>query len=309
MTPTMRWLLIAALSIFGLYGADSIYRSTIEEPTKALESQIDSTMDSMAKDKDDQLTAQRLGKRLDAYAARALPADPQLAKSLYQQWLLELVDKHELVSASVDAAQTIPVEIRSRTKKGKKQTIGYRIPFSVHGQATLSKIAAWLHEFRIAGHLQKIRSISLNPLGADGKVDMNISIEVLCLQSSANENQLCQIQLVEELPEDARSYDHLVKRNLFARGFAKALLDIRVKAITVNREGIIEAWMTLDARQSTRVFANGSQLPVPLHDLRIDDIQADRVLISVNQLPVWVPIGKSIGEILQSLENKESPTP
>ncbi len=43
MTPRMRWLLIAALSIFGLYGADSIYRSTIEEPTKALESQIDST--------------------------------------------------------------------------------------------------------------------------------------------------------------------------------------------------------------------------------------------------------------------------
>ena len=121
MTPRVRWLLIAGLAVFGLYAADSLYRNWIELPKQQLTAQIDDLSSKINASKSEQLVAQKQGKRLEALAARALPEDPQLARSLYQQWLLNLIETNELTSASVDAAQPVRLEIRSRTKKGGKK--------------------------------------------------------------------------------------------------------------------------------------------------------------------------------------------
>jgi hypothetical protein len=164
MTPRTKWLLIAGLAVFGLYGVDSLYRTWIEQPGQQLNARLDAVTRSIAETKSDQLAAQKLGKRLDAYAARALPDNAPLARSLYQEWLLNLVEKHQFVSTAVDAAQPVPIEIRSRTKKGKRIRVGHRIAYSLRGQASLAKFAAFLQDFRSAGHLHKIRSLSLNPM-------------------------------------------------------------------------------------------------------------------------------------------------
>jgi hypothetical protein len=41
MTPRMKWLLLACSAVFGLYGIDALYRSSIEEPRTALTQKID----------------------------------------------------------------------------------------------------------------------------------------------------------------------------------------------------------------------------------------------------------------------------
>ena len=130
------------------------------------------------------------GRRLEEYAHLSLPADPTLARSLYQEWLLQLVDKYQFANASVDASQPAPIDIKSRTKRGKKDRIGYRIDYSLRGQTTLSKLSSFLDAFRQTGHLHKIRSVTMNPIGNDGRLDVNLTIQVLSLDSSANAKSL-----------------------------------------------------------------------------------------------------------------------
>lgn len=297
MTPRIKWLLIAGLSVFGLYGLDTLYRSWIERPSQQFTAQMDDLSKKLSALKSEQLVAQKQGKRLESFAARALPDDPQLARSLYQQWLLNLIETSELGSASVDAAQPIPLEIRSRTKKGKRQLIGHRINFSLRGQASLAKLSSFLNAFRKAGHLHKIRAITLNPVGNEGRLDADLSIEVLCLEASTNKQELGDWEIADEAVVASSTYDQLVRRNLFARGFAKALFDIELKAITSNREGIAQAWFRTDGRGTTKTISAGSQIPVALHDIAVLEVLANKVLVRVNEDTHWIQLGQSIGEV------------
>jgi hypothetical protein len=296
-TPRTKWLMIAGLLVFGLFGADSLYRSWIEEPNQQLTSQLETVTGSLAENRTDQLIAQKLGKRLDSYAARALPYNAPLARSLYQEWLLNLVEKHEFVSTAIDAAQPAPIEIRSRTKKGKRVRVGHRIAYSVRGQTSLSKLAAFLNDFRSTGHLHKIRSLSLNPIGNEGRLDVSLAIEALSLDASPHPDILSDFALVKDSDGSSGEYSDLVRRNLFARGFAKALHDIRLKAITINRNGFAEAWFSVDRLGTVKTVGAGNQIPVALHDIAVVEVLADKVLVRVNQDPHWITLGQSIGDV------------
>ncbi len=296
MTPRIKWLMFAGLAVFGLYGLDTLYRSWIERPSQQLANQMEDLNEKLNTSKSEQLVAQKQGKRLESLAGRALPDDPQLARSLYQQWLLNLIETNELASASVDAAQPIPLEIRSRTKKGKRQLIGHRINFSLRGQATLAKLSNFLNAFRKAGHLHKIRAITLNPIGNEGRLDADLSIEVLCLEASANKQKLSDWEIADEADVAPSTYNHFVRRNLFARGFAKALFDIELKAITSNREGIAQAWFRIDSRGTTKTISVGNQIPVALHDIAVLEVLTSKVLVRVNEDMHWIQLGQSIGE-------------
>ena len=300
MTPRIKWLLIAGLAVFGLYGLDSLYRIWIERPNQQRTAKLDDLNEMLNASKSEQLVAQKQGKRLESFAARALPDDPQLARSLYQQWLLNLVETNQMTSASVDAAQPVRLEIRSRTKKGNRQLVGHRINYSLRGQATLGKLSGFLNDFRKAGHLHKIRAITLNPIGNEGRLDADLTIEVLCLEASANKGQLGVWEVVDEAAVAPSTYDHLVRRNLFARGFAKALFDVELKAITSNRDGIAQAWFRIDGRGTTKTIAAGNQIPVALHDIVVIEVLKNRVLVRVNEELHWIKLGQSIGEVCSS---------
>jgi hypothetical protein len=305
MTPRARWLLLGGLAVIGLYAMDSFYRKWIEQPNQQLTAQLGDLTEKLNESRTEQLVAQKQGKRLESFAARALPDDPQLARSLYQQWLLNLVEASELTSASVDAAQPVRVEIRSRSKKGTRQAIGYRINYSLRGKATLAKLSSFLNDFRKAGHLHKIRSITLNPSGNEGRLDADLNIEVLCLKASSNKDRLSDWQALDEATVLSSTYDEFVRRNLFARGFAKALFEIELKAITSNREGVLQAWFRTDGRGTTKTVAAGGQIPVALHDISVLEVLNNKVFLRVNEDTYWIKLGQTIGEVC-SLKSEES---
>ena len=297
MNARTKWLALGGLLIIGFYAADTLYRSWIEKPTQELTVQLNGLTDTIRKTSDQQLLAQKAGKRLEAYAARALPYSPQLARSGYQEWLLGLVEQHGLQSASVDAAQPVAIELKSRTKKGKRQSIGFRIGYSLRAQATVTKLAQFLQEFRSAGHLHKVRSLALNPTGKEGTLDVNMSIEVLGLDASPNKDQLSRWHLADDAMTSLGGYEKFVQRNLFARGFAKSLQDVELKAITFDRLGTARAWFRIDSSGNTRTVGVGDQVPVALHDISVKDIQPGKVLVHVNETPYWLTLGQSIAQV------------
>jgi hypothetical protein len=298
MTSTTKWLLIACAAIFGIYGVDRAYQAWIEQPREVLETDIDRLTKEIDESKRLQFASQKAGKRLEEYAHRALPSDPTLARSLYQQWLLELVERHQLTSASVDASQPAPIEIKSRTKRGKRERVGYRIDYSLRGQTTLAKLSAFLDAFRRASHLQKIRSVSLNPIGNDGRLDVNLSIQVLCLDKAIHDKELSDWQLTAEAVEDLKPATTLVERNPFAKGFARALQTLELKAITVNREGVTQAWFATDGRGRIEKVPEGQSIPNHLHDVFVADIESDRVLVRLSESEYWIRLGQSVGQVV-----------
>ena len=298
MTPRMKWLLAACAGVFGLYMIDALYRNWIEQPQTELNRRIETLSNDLTESKQQQLQSQKTGRRLAEYSARALPSDPMLARSSYQEWLLELVDQHKFAATSVDASQPVPLEIKSRTKKGKRIRIGHRIDYSLRGQASLAKLAEFLDQFRKAGNLHKIRSLTLNPIGSEGRLDVNLSIQVLSMESSMNESDVGDWTMLSEAQESLKPAAALVRRNPFARGFAKALNDVQLRAITTNREGIIEAWFAADARGSIKKVPAGSNIPLALHEITVVEILRDRVLVNVNQEPQWIQMGESIGDAM-----------
>ncbi|MFN7290614.1 MAG: hypothetical protein ACK5YR_07215 [Pirellula sp.] len=303
MNQRTKWLIAGGAIVFGLYGADSIYRSWIEEPEKQLTARLDDLSSDLQKTKDQQLQAQRAGKRYEDYLARALPGDPQTARSVYQKWLLTQIERFEITSSSVDASQPSAIELKSRTKKGKRDRIGYRIDFSLRGQASLSKLAGFLDEFRNAGMLHKLASVTLNPIGNEGRLDVSLSIQVLSLDGATNDTELTQWRVLPEVIAERSSNNTFVKRNLFARGFAKALYDVSLKAITVNRKGESEAWFTVDNKGTVAKIQAGSNVPVALHEITVVALESDRAQINVNQDVHWIKLGESVGKVTAPKES------
>jgi hypothetical protein len=301
--PRTKWLIAGGAIVFGLYAIDSLYRSWIEEPEKQLTARLDDLTSDIQKTKDQQLQAQRAGKRYDDYLARALPGDPQSARSLYQKWLLTQIERFEITSSSVDASQPSPIEQRSRTKKGKRDRIGYRIDFSLRGQASLSKLAGFLDEFRNSGMLHKLTSVTLNPIGNEGRLDVSLSIQVLSLDGATNDKELTQWRVLPEVIAERSSNNTFVKRNLFARGFAKALYDVSLKAITVNRRGESEAWFTVDNKGTVAKIQAGNNVPVALHEITVVALETDRAQINVNQDLHWIKLGESVGKVTAPKES------
>jgi hypothetical protein len=303
MTSRMKWLLVACVGVFGLYMIDALYRGWIEQPQTELNRRIETLSNDLTESKQQQLQSQKTGRRLAEYSARALPSDPMLARSSYQEWLLALVDQNKFTATSVDASQPVPLEIKSRTKKGKRIRIGHRIDYSLRGQASLAKLAEFLDQFRKAGHLHKIRAVTLNPIGNEGRLDINLSIQVLSMEASANESDVGNWTMVPDAQESLKPAATLVRRNPFARGFANALNDVQLRAITTNREGVIEAWFAADARGSIKKVPAGSNIPLALHDITVVEILRDKVLVNVNQEPQWIRMGESVGDaIARSVE-------
>jgi hypothetical protein len=292
-----KWLLTGAGLIFFFYTADQLYRSQIEQPTNNLNAELDGLTQKLQTNKDSQLQAQSISKKLENYQQRALPYDPQLARSAYQDWLLKLVEATGIESASVDAAQPRVVELRSRVDRKKKIKVGHTISYTLRGQATLAKWTDCLQDFQQAGHLHKIQAMSLNPIGSQGQLDATLTIEVLSLAMATRKEQLSDWQWHPSESANRADYQQFVRRNLFARGFAKSLNEIELKAITFDRSGKAQAWFRLDERNQVEAVQQDQQVPVALHDISVVEILPDKVLIHVNRDPFWITLGQTIGDV------------
>ena len=133
-------------------------------------------------------------------------------------------------------------------------------------------------------------------MGNEGQLDTSLAIEVLSLDASPNKVHLSDLEWVQDAEQDTGDSSDLVRRNLFARGFAKALNDIQLKAITFNRDGVAEAWFTVDRVGTIKTITAGDHIPIVLHDIAVVEVLADKVLVRVNQDPHWINLGQSIGE-------------
>jgi len=290
-------LLAAAGSIGLLYGVDSGYRGLIEEPRGRYEQELERLDQELGDAESSQVEGRRLVKKLDEYAERSLPFQPELARSRYQEWLLGLVAKHSLQAAAVDAETPREVDVRSRTSRSKRRRVGYRIGYSLRAKASMQQVTDFFYDFHHSAQLHKIVDFSLTPLSDGTQLDLNLSIETLTLEASDREGELSSwVRTATSYPARGE-FDAMVQRNIFAKGFSKMLAEIRLSAVTEDRVGQAQAWFAVGPQRTTQRLRVGQNLDLPLHSVRVLAIEQGQVQLSVNEQECWLKLGQSLGDL------------
>ena len=141
----------------------------------------------IAKKKKDIETGKRDAKRLADWEKWALPADTLVARSLYNDWLRDLVDKKSKFQQIVLTAQ----EASATTRQSQFTRIGFKLG----ARTNLANLIHFLYRFYSAGYLHQIRSMSIKPdrtnaAKPDSNLVVQFSIEALSLPKAEAKTSL-----------------------------------------------------------------------------------------------------------------------
>lgn len=149
--------------------------------------------------------------RLTDLRRRSLPSDPLRAETNYLHWLWELGE-----ARLADFKETSPPTVRPYKRKYQELTI------NVSGKGSLSDLIEFLYAFHRAGHLHRIRRLTIKPALDSSDLSFAFLIQALSLPEADRSDRLFDIA---ELPEDQRpallahaelpAYDTIVERSLF----------------------------------------------------------------------------------------------
>lgn len=148
---------------------------------------------------------EKLKAQLKEWSARSLPADPTVARRLYQNWLLECAQQAKLEGIQVDSG-----EVR------REKNLFYRMPFTVRGQGTLESLTRFLYAFYSRDYLHAIQRLSIQPIRDGKRVDLLITIEAIALDQAVAKDSLPSGPMVERKLPDIKEYvKTIVDRNMF----------------------------------------------------------------------------------------------
>jgi hypothetical protein len=201
------------------------------------------------------------GQQLAAWEAQSLPANPEVARSLYQAWLVELADHVGLVHPTFESgAPTV--------RKGAYHLFS----FTVAGRGTVEQLTRFLFEFYRAGHLHQIRSLELTPAGKGGALELSFTIEALALAGLPRTDRLGTAAGASLAFDRLDDYRVIARRNLFAPGSGDAAAHVRLTAVTSSDDEPV-AWFSLDARGETLKLRAGE--PLELDGLRAEIVAVE----------------------------------
>jgi len=239
---------------------------------------------------DTKLKIRKIDKKLDqrdALRARALPSNTELASSLYQSWLINLVTSLGVTNPKV--ASTSPIAEGDMT----------RLQFTLSGKANLKQFTNLLFEFYRAGHLHKIRQVVLTPSGGSEQMDLNLTVEAVSLKNSENETSLPSIPSGRLVSEKLEDYLGIPQRNLFGKGIlSPTVRTTRLTAITSDRFGKQEAWFSIPQKGKVLYLEEGETTTIDSLELKIISVNEDSVLLEIDGNPGRLEVGKTLAEIV-----------
>ena len=290
-----RTLLLVLGSIGVLYTGDLAYRSWIESPRQEaerqksrLEKRIRATKLSLAKSK-------RIAADLEQLEGQSLPWDLEVARSSYQSWLLQLVQRAKLQTPNVDSSEPVPLSVGRGGRRAKPDY--HKIGFTLRTRGSLKHVVHFLFDFYRADHLHKIRSMNLNPVGRDRNLDLTLSIETLVLSTALREKELSP-GVSERLASAKREdYQPLVRRNLFnSGGGAEAANKVQFTAVTRNRDGTSQAWFRIAPGGKTQILSAGQPLNCPGLEVLVLEVLPAATILSVDGERIRLQVGQRLAE-------------
>lgn len=286
MTPPRTKILFSLLGLVLLYyGGDWLWRHAVEGPLESrrlkkerLQKDLDKRTDELAQARDD-------AKQLALWQEQSLPSDPQVARSLYQAWLLRLVGKAGLANPNVDSGDPV-------SRKGLYQSIA----FSVQGRGTIEQLTQFLYGFYRAGHLHQIRSLSITPVGKTDQLDLAISVEALILPGKSDSEGL------NPTPSDRLAWDRIedyaviARRNLFGSAGTSDPTEQAYVTTIQYVNGQPQVWLTLRTEDRVLKLQPGDSFQVGAFTGKVLEIEGDDVVLEADGLRWLVSLGENLAQ-------------
>lgn len=178
--------------------------TTVDEMFIERQEQIQ-TLESRKQDQiDTSRRAARAAKTMTELAQRSLPADRVKARSMYEQWLLTLIEKHQFAQPSV---RPIEPPIRNETYEQHR--------FQIEGAATLPQVAEFLSAFYQSNELHRMSQLTLTPQKNSRELEVSCIVEALALTTSKRNaigDQVSPQYTAEQLADARKS---IIERGMF----------------------------------------------------------------------------------------------
>jgi Tfp pilus assembly protein PilN len=151
------------------------------------------------------LAGQLAAKKLAEYEARSLPSNPEIARTRYQQWLVNVMESAGLIEPDI-SFQRAQVEKNLFVKQS----------FTVEAAGTLPQIVEMLYAFYSVDWLHQIIDLKLRPVKDSKLLNLTMQVEALSLMKAKNTDKL-DIRPSQRLALQNREayYDQIVGRNPF----------------------------------------------------------------------------------------------
>jgi hypothetical protein len=234
--------------------------------------------------------------RLAAWQKRSLPGDRELGRSLYQNWLSQLLDQVGFK--------------RSRVESGEgrmHRNAYYLFPFTVRGQGSMEELVRFLYAFYRAGHMHQIRHLSIKPMENGRGLDLVITIEALSLPG-ATLDKLSTEPGTRLMLSSADAYSNLiVGRNLFSpyapkhettpaspNHFDPCKYAYLTAILAVGARP--QAWFVARATDQVFKLSEGEEFAVGTVRPKIVRIHSRSVELEIDGARYQVRLGTSLGE-------------
>ncbi len=255
-----------------LYAGDWLLRNAIQGPLESertligrYETTIENRKKQVRKLREDALQIQR-------WCEQSLPSDAEVARSLYQAWLLELVVHVGLDSPQVKPGQPV-------TRRVNKQDLFTALSFDVQGRGTLQQLNKFLFEFYRADHLHLIRAVGITPVARTDELNLSFSIAALALPDADRTDRLCSLQSDRLVSDDPAYYDVILDRNLFGIGATPDALEHAVLTRVSYVDDRPEATFSLKTTDERFTVGEGESLQIGTFRAKVVQIDDADVII------------------------------
>lgn len=172
MNSRERLLAISISAMLVLVGGYFLFDS-LEQGVSSRRQQIDKLQTERGKLESEVARGRRATVDWNDYSDRSLPADRELARSLYQKWLLKEIDSVGMSGVTISG---VPASARGDAM--------YLLAFKITCKGNIEQLTKWLHSFYSVDMLHRLRQLTIKPQSDSKLLDLAISVEAVSLADS-----------------------------------------------------------------------------------------------------------------------------
>lgn len=285
-----RALAIAVGALAAVYVGNWLFEQALTGPVRERELTIQRIRKNIASKERTLRDARRAVQQLDQWNQKSLPSDVELARSLYQQWLLELVEQVGFEQPNVDSG-----EVTARRGSGK-DVVFRRLGTTIRGRGTLAQLTDFMYDFYRANHLHQVQRLAITPVPNTGKLDLSLSIEALVLPQADRQDRLSDQESNRLAFADRDAYVSIVQRNVFGEGGAMSFdpADFTVLTAILENDGVPEAWLRVQTTGETLKLTTGAQFEVGQFRGSIAEIEERDIVIQSDEERWLLTLGENL---------------
>lgn len=289
MSQNRQKILLAVLGVLLVYfGGEWAWQNAIQGPLDSRRAKIQRLERDLEKRQKELAKARQAVKELEQLEEQSLPSDPQVARSLYRAWLIQLVTRVGFANRNVEAGEPV-------NRRGLFQSI----LFTIQARGNLEQLTRFLHDFYRAGHLHQIQSLSITPLSGPGQLDLSLVVEALVLPLEKEKDQLNQATSDRLAWERFEDYAVIPRRNLFGAVATIDPVNHTVVTAIQHVDGKPQVWLTVQTEDRVLKLKPGESFQIGAFAGRVVEIEDDDVVFEAAGGQRWlVSFGESLAQSL-----------